>query len=896
MFASIVASFIIEIYKTLLPAAGNSQQTTGGPTSGAVRINILLFLSFFLSIMSVMSCAFIQQWCYEYLKSADPRIGAAPHERGRVRTYLFQGLAELQMGRFMYGTHVLLHISVFLFFWAISDFFYTVDHLFGLVARYSLFAASFVYVLLSFFPLIFSNSPYNTPMTPPLRAGFIILRIIIRLPKWLSKWYRRQPFNVTGLDYYKGIWLDRPHLHLIKAQERAAMLEPYAMKWLFTENDFSNEDMDKFLEGLPGYMSSNHTERNQMDLYPTVDPILIRIREHFMTCATSTKLSDEARITRVFSCVEALRIISKYSRECKQNSPEKLEEELAAQRKYNQEFMDHFKMFCIMEGPQIVSLNAYCVRALAIMYLLSYLPQDSRMKDKSQFPVSLIPFYNFLLPWNNTDGHTPNPEMWDSFLLDGPLANLTTLAQAVRDKEHVPSSTLSFCWKALDILLTQLGTVHSQESTPARHHFNKLHNDIRTYIWRSDRGFRLKPLLEILDTVARGQRLLMLFSGCPQSHNKPDVVFGKEHLRNSDLLKDFADCLPGFISNNPPELCKDFMEKVIRYDDLWTSLEVVLWNTQRSDSPILDKHRIFKDCCTVIDLGFSVLEDSREVDWRAPEFGSLMQHWESFITHCFPGGFMGRDTNFRVSVIKARFCKALLAQFSNDIKHERTVYFQSQWDVASLARLICILGLGDKENPEFWKSYVNGGDIGTEFTTKAIEMIDITARDGPLLIFCLLGRLTASAVPLDQSGLESEDIEKVLELQREVVDKERLRLNRPSNEVWGDVDQIRKQANNLLGENPPKDRGIKILQKMLQMIDDLRDLRPSGSEGPSQGHPVEKQGRKISVAVDFMSWEPRRVCNQRRFTSGFTAVHGGGHSCGTLIGEGEVGFGCASSF
>jgi hypothetical protein len=28
------------------------------------------------------------------------------------------------------------------------------------------------------------------------------------------------------------------------------------MKWLFTENDFSDSDMDKFLEGLPGYMSS----------------------------------------------------------------------------------------------------------------------------------------------------------------------------------------------------------------------------------------------------------------------------------------------------------------------------------------------------------------------------------------------------------------------------------------------------------------------------------------------------------------------------------------------------------------------------------------------------------------------------------------------------------------
>ncbi|KAH9984595.1 hypothetical protein BJV77DRAFT_167074 [Russula vinacea] len=139
LFSSIVASFIIEIYRTLLPGNGAGQQTTSGPPSIAVRINIVLFISFFLSIMSAVSCTLIQQWCNEYQTFAYPR--AAPHESGRVRTYLFQGLHKFQMRRFMYGTHVLLHISVFLFFWALSDFFYTVDRHFGAVARYALVAS-----------------------------------------------------------------------------------------------------------------------------------------------------------------------------------------------------------------------------------------------------------------------------------------------------------------------------------------------------------------------------------------------------------------------------------------------------------------------------------------------------------------------------------------------------------------------------------------------------------------------------------------------------------------------------------------------------------------------------------------------------------------------------------
>jgi len=59
LFSSIVASFIIEIYKTLNPASGNGQQTAQGPSSITVRINIVLFLSFLLSISSAVSCALI---------------------------------------------------------------------------------------------------------------------------------------------------------------------------------------------------------------------------------------------------------------------------------------------------------------------------------------------------------------------------------------------------------------------------------------------------------------------------------------------------------------------------------------------------------------------------------------------------------------------------------------------------------------------------------------------------------------------------------------------------------------------------------------------------------------------------------------------------------------------
>jgi uncharacterized protein DUF6535 len=573
LFSSIVASFIIETYKTLIPS--NGQQTADGPPPSAVRINIVLFLSFFLSIMSAVSCALIQQWCYEYLTFAYPR--AAPHESGRVRTYLFQGLDHFQMRRFMYGTHVLLHISVFLFFWAISDFFYTVHHHFGTVARYALVASLIVYILLSISPLIFSNSPYNTPMTPPLRAACIILRIIYRFPLWCLPRFRGK-FEPTGLQHYKGIHFDKARLFSVEAEKRAEKLEPYAIKWLFTENDFSDNDMDRFLEGLPGYMSSDHTKKRRLDDYLTADHILNRIKEHFITCATSVELSDEASIARVSSCVRGLRHIMENNREKYKDTPEE-DKKLKFRQDYIQGLIVEFKTLRDARDPTI-ALRASCILALAVQGLLSQLVSSTSVGEElPQFPKSLDTLYKFFFPNDNGDptrGEGQVERKWKNLLHDVPLANLRMLAEAVHLKEHAPPSTLSFCWTTLDILLTQLGTIHSKELTPAQIDFDNLHRDVHEYVHSGERGFRITPLLEILDTVGRGRRLLMVFSGHDKYRNRADVVFGKEYLRNSDLLEAFAHCLPDFITKNSPEVCRDFMEKVVRNSAAATRLQARL--------------------------------------------------------------------------------------------------------------------------------------------------------------------------------------------------------------------------------------------------------------------------------------------------------------------------------
>ncbi|KAH9055763.1 hypothetical protein EDB87DRAFT_1566974, partial [Lactarius vividus] len=181
IFSSIIASFIIETYQALQPDTNqetvcllsqlvshenSSQQSSPfcsgpypeGPSAAAIRSNILLFLSFFLAMVSVLACALIQQWCREFMKYAYPR--AAPHKRGRVRTYLFRGLNRSYMRRFMYGVHVLLHISVFLFFCGVSDYLHDVYPRVGMISWYCVITLAMVYAALSIAPLIMGSCPY----------------------------------------------------------------------------------------------------------------------------------------------------------------------------------------------------------------------------------------------------------------------------------------------------------------------------------------------------------------------------------------------------------------------------------------------------------------------------------------------------------------------------------------------------------------------------------------------------------------------------------------------------------------------------------------------------------------------------------------------------------------
>jgi len=836
-------------------------------------------------MVSALACALIQQWCREYLKYAYPR--AAPHKLGRVRTYMLQGLNQFHMTRFMYAVHVMLHISMFVFFCGVSDYLNAVYPTVGLISRYCVVALAVVYTVLSIFPFIIGNCPYQTALTPPLRFGGRLLLFLARHVRWWFKFWCGQPGGT--FPQCKDLHFDKIHSLVEAADKRAAHLDPYALTWLFTDNDFVDTDIDQFLEGLPGYVRSYVTVKE--DLPKGITEVLTaryflrRIREHLMTCATATELSEQARIKRVSACVDSLREILRYQT-CAEGHPENSDKSEFF-RCYMQSIVDGLNTLC-KESDKIASLRAPCVRALVFQGLLTKcLEPVNKSSPNGKFPGHFIPLYKFFSSPGNLSrtqqqeteslsakvlDETAIPDdyekIWQTVLHDGPLVNLTLLSHVSLSKDNVDPISLSLMWKTLDMLRSELRITRVNVSDASLILFNEVHKETRRRVEDEEPG--LVPLLEILDAVARGRRLSMVFRDHDKYHSKADLVFGKDHLRNAELFRAFANCLPDFVVKNPGKSMV-FMEDLVCHDYLWTTLQVNLWNSLRSDRPIPAKLRFFDTCCTVIDAVFLALGNSQKVDWRTPDLGPLAHHFELFVTDCFQGIFIERSIGFRVGLIKARFCNDVLAQFLEEFAREGTIIFRSQWDVASLARLFYSLRVGDDADVEFWQAFVDGGPIGVEFMARAHATLERAARDGPLLNFCKLGHLAIMAVPFEESGLEDTDLKKLLGLMKKMANGSHL-PTLASTQVWEDLGRLRHDVTEIHARSEKKDK--EFMGDLLVKIEGAYGCRSSSTQehGPSDLVQVQVPGTSVVVQPNLSPSNELRRGNDRSSSSTSTTL------------------------
>jgi Family of unknown function (DUF6535) len=513
LFSAVVSAFIIETYKTLLPdnsgatvalltqLVAQSQSNVPSTSSSAVlpaqgsfkpsemsiRINILMFLSLFLSLTCALMSTLIQQWAREYLQYS--QLSAPPQKRARVRAYLFQGLTKFQMRRMVESIPVFLHISVFLFFFAVSEFLHTVNGEVGLAARISVSVLLLAYLILSVLPLVVSSSPYQTALTTPLRPCVIILRFVFfRLPMLAMK--GSPPISFRSV-IHATLQHKRSRDLLADTERRAASLDHLALQWLLKGVDEDN--MDKFVTGLPALIHSPFITDATATMEALVtDGILESVGDHLTTCMSSRELSQTVSITRAMASVEALDAIFSVLDQ-RADTPQ--------YRRATSILIKSSDVFR-MSQDSAFALRAACIRALTFRKLISGSLCAPGSAHPSPLPPRLSPLALRLQMWITTDSRrwrnqaeleeaemymaSDGYDAWCNVVNDGHLVNFLVLVRDVLSYVERPSLDLTTVWETLE---TMVGTFTITQPTPsasASSRFEEVHTDARECLYGSN--------------------------------------------------------------------------------------------------------------------------------------------------------------------------------------------------------------------------------------------------------------------------------------------------------------------------------------------------------------------------------------------------------------------------
>jgi Family of unknown function (DUF6535) len=775
----------------------------------------------------------IQKWTREYLQYSQP--SAASHTRGRVRAYLFDGLSKFQMRRLIDGVPVLLHLAIFLFLYALSEWLCSIDVHVGATARYCLVALLTVYIALSILPLIVLNAPYQTALTTLLHAclslihiSYFVLRRFVRLSSPVHR----------SFAFFKSVHVDRARALMTEIKKRASELDRSAMHWLLQELD--EDDMDAFLSGLPGYINSPLTDAKLVVEGLREDGLPRRIRDRIRICVTSERLSQYESFSRARDCISSFRLIF-----------ETADDTAVEQQDDIRAIMEYLEPLCFNSST---ALRALCIRSLVIRELLiPFVDLDAEELLGKTFPDYLIPLYRAIRVWKGTEisqwphlsgiltattnlnPHPSDREMWTDVVYDGPLINFAVLAFAILPRVNEGDADLDIVWRTIEILWTSLaGLTQLRTSAEARARFDEVLLKVRGGVSGYEGGgAQITALLKTLDAVISGLHLAEVFAYPPKLVLLPrqvEATFGPEQLRDNELLEVFATRLPGLVSASTPEVSKSYMERLILEDRLWEQLRVALLKCFDPRVPFPDKSRILVAFFDIFDVAFDILKDpeSTIIDWRSPDVSLLFGRIEEFETRVAPGESVNKVVHLRSVLFRGQFCHALLSQFA--MRHSRGEPLIMEFS-NSLARLVRLLGVGTQEDVDSLTPGNRGGArTGFDMMIKTGAILNVTLRDGPLSNFCILGRLSFDIMASDLSDLTSEDIKKLWRTLERTLDTPSAPFANSSGAVWARFDHLCALVRDP-GLSRDYTRIVEKLQPLLDMIEKIARMRL-----PEDGH------------------------------------------------------------
>ena len=285
------------------------------PSTTAVWVNSLWFLSFAMSLTCAMLATLQLQWAHRYIEITHARH--SPYKRARIREYFVEGLKRLRLPWMLEMLPTLLHISLFFFFAGLLAYLFPINLTVFNVVVWWIAQFGSIYAYVTLMPIFRHNSPYCTPLTSTvwfiytstLCISFKFLKSITSSSNQFSRATHRRYSAL--LDKYSK-WL----IHGVpKAAEESALkvspeLDGRALIWTL-EASHEDDKLERFFASIPGFCGSK-VVNDPLGL--SIQPNRERLSSHLIDfiCRTlsSTDVSDPVRMRRMRICAEVMEAAS----------------------------------------------------------------------------------------------------------------------------------------------------------------------------------------------------------------------------------------------------------------------------------------------------------------------------------------------------------------------------------------------------------------------------------------------------------------------------------------------------------------------------------------------------------------------------------------------------------
>jgi len=209
------------------------------PSASNIRINVFWFMALIFSLSAALLAILVQQWVRDYMhvfqKYSDPLKSA------RLRQYLHEGCEGWYMPVVAEAVPGLLHVSLFLFFVGLCDTVLNINTAVGISTTVPVGITGLLYILTTFAPIIFPNSPYQNSFS--VLIWYLAQKLRVRR-------YKDRSSGGTVKPVSSNIAEGQMQLAMEETEERKGRDER-GIRWL-VDNLTEDAEMDSFLATIPG--------------------------------------------------------------------------------------------------------------------------------------------------------------------------------------------------------------------------------------------------------------------------------------------------------------------------------------------------------------------------------------------------------------------------------------------------------------------------------------------------------------------------------------------------------------------------------------------------------------------------------------------------------------------